>query len=132
MPSPRSLTTALFATLALAASACEGDITLVVGDGTLLIGVVTRGPTEPVCRPSVPCDAPFAAGFTVTRNGAPVASFRSGADGRFRVPLPAGGTYRVVPGPDAPLLAPGSQAREVVVLAGQVNQVELQFDTGIR
>jgi len=132
MPSPRSLATALFATLALAASACDGDITLVVGDGTLLIGLVTRGPTEPVCRPSVPCEAPFAAGFTVTRNGVPVASFRSGADGRFRVPLPAGGTYRVVPGADAPLLAPGSQAREVTVHAGQVNEVELQFDTGIR
>jgi hypothetical protein len=132
MPSPRSLATTLFATLALAASACDGDFTLVVGDGTVLIGLVTRGPTEPVCQPSVPCEAPFAAGFTVTRNGIPVASFRSGADGRFRVPLPAGGTYRVVPGPDAPLLAPGSQAREVVVQAGQVNEVELQFDTGIR
>ena len=132
MPPPRSLATAVFATLALAASACEGDITLVVGDGTLLIGIVTRGPTEPVCRPTVPCEAPFAAGFTVTRNGVPVSSFRSGTDGRFRVPLPAGGTYHVVPGPDAPLLAPGSQSHEVNVHAGQVNEVALQFDTGIR
>lgn len=132
MPSPRSVVTIIVASLALAASACEGDLTLVVGDGTLLIGIVTRGPTEPVCRPSVPCDAPFSAGFTVTRNGVPVSSFRSGADGRFRVALPAGGTYLVVPGPDAPLLAPGSQAREVAVRAGQVNEVALQFDTGIR
>ncbi len=132
MPSPRSVVTIIVASLALAASACEGDFTLVVGDGTLLIGIVTRGPTEPVCRPSVPCDAPFSAGFTVTRNGVPVSSFRSGADGRFRVALPAGGTYLVVPGPDAPLPAPGSQAREVAVRAGQMNEVALQFDTGIR
>ncbi len=132
MPSPRSLAVALFATLAIAGSACEGDFNLVVGDGTLLIGIVTRGPTEPACRTGVPCDAPFAASFTVTRDGHPVSSFRSGADGRFRVALPTGGSYRVVPGSDAPLIAPGSQSREVTVLAGQVNEVELQFDTGIR
>ncbi len=132
MPSPRCFAPIMFATLALAATACKGDFTLVAGDGTLLVGIVTRGPTEPVCRPSVPCDAPFSAGFTVTRNGIPVSSFRSGADGRFRVALPAGGTFLVVPGPDAPLLAPGSQGREVTVRAGQVNEVALQFDTGIR
>lgn len=132
MPAFRPLATSLIALLTLAGSACDGDVLIVVGDGTLLIGVVTRGPTEPVCQPAVPCDAPFAAGFTVTRNNLPVASFRSGADGQYRVALPTGGTYRVVPGPDAPLLQPESQAREVVVRAGQVNAVDLQFDTGIR
>jgi hypothetical protein len=48
------------------------------------------------------------------------------------VALPSGGEFRVVPEPDAPLLDPPSQARGVAVRAGEVNEVRLEFDTGIR
>ena len=132
MPRFRPLATSLLTILTLALPACEGNVFLLAANGTLLVGVVSRGPIEPVCRIGVPCDAPFAAGFTVTRDGRTVAAFRSGSDGRFRVELPEGGSYRVVPDADAPLLAPGAQAREVTVQAGVVNEVELAFDTGIR
>jgi hypothetical protein len=123
---------ALLAILALSAPGCDGDVLIVVGNGTLLVGVVTRGPVTPVCLPAVPCSAPFAAGFLVTRDGREVARFDSGADGRFSVALPSGGEFRVVPEPDAPILDPPSQARGVAVRAGEVNEVRLEFDTGIR
>ena len=130
MSASRRHAVALLSCLALAA--CEGDFFLVAGEGTLLVGVVTRSPTQPVCHPDVPCDAPFSSGFTATRDGRIVAAFHSGADGRFRVALPSGGTFRIVPGPEAPLLDPTIQSREVSVRAGEVNEVALQFDTGIR
>lgn len=123
---------ALLAVLALAVPACDGDVTIVVGNGTLLVGIVSRGPVTPVCVPGVPCSAPFAAGFLVTRAGRVVARFESGADGRFSVALPSGGEFRVMPEPDAPLLDPASQSRQVAVRAGEVNEVQLEFDTGIR
>lgn len=130
MPASCRHAVALLSCLAL--SACEGDFFLFAGEGTLLVGVVTRSPTQPVCHPDLPCDAPFSSGFTATRDGRVVAAFHSGADGRFRVALPAGGTFRIVPGPDAPLLEPTVQSREVSVREGEVNEVALQFDTGIR
>jgi hypothetical protein len=40
--------------------------------------------------------------------------------------------YVVVPGPDAPIMSPRAQAREVVVESNGVTTVVLHFDTGIR
>jgi hypothetical protein len=40
--------------------------------------------------------------------------------------------YLVVPGPDAPIISPRSQAKEVAVDANGTTTVLLQFDTGIR
>lgn len=113
----------------LLAIACAGNATIPL-DATLA-GTVRRGPITPVCRQGEPCDAPFAASFDVRLGARVVASFASGADGRFLVAVPAG-ELTVVPHADAPLMHPTSQARTVVTRAGARTEVELAFDTGIR
>ena len=52
-------------------------------------------------------------------------------EGRYRILLDPG-AYTVVPGPDAPLLAPESQRQDVTVGSGGPTEVVLPFDTGIR
>jgi hypothetical protein len=94
-------------------------------------GRVLRGPVTPVCIVDQPCYAPFAATFLVQQRGVTVTVFRSDSGGRFLVHL-APGAYTVVPGPDAPILSPASQARSVEVQADSLTSVELTFDTGIR
>jgi len=42
------------------------------------------------------------------------------------------GTYRIVPGFDAPIIAPTAQAKVVVVQPVGLTEVRLMFDTGIR
>jgi hypothetical protein len=98
---------------------------------TGLAGTVVRGPITPVCNTNASCSAPFSAGFSVDRNGVPVAHFRSDSDGHFAVTL-APATYHVTPDPDAPLIAPTSQIKTVTVLDSPVTTVTLDFDTGIR
>jgi len=90
-----------------------------------------RGPITPVCRIDVPCDAPFAAGFTVQRGGRPVAQFQSDSTGQFTVRLDPG-PYVVVPNADAPLIAPAAQSKAVTVGEIGLTSVRLTFDTGIR
>ncbi|MGD8496328.1 MAG: hypothetical protein PVF05_09080 [Gemmatimonadales bacterium] len=97
---------------------------------TRLEGIVLRGPTQPICLVDDPCEEPFAAGFTLRRNGFLVTRFESDAEGRFSVAA-APGDYVVVPDADAPILGPASQERDVTLGAG-VTTVELHFDTGIR
>ena len=96
-----------------------------------LVGTVLRGPVQPVCQVDVPCDAPFSASFTVQQGDRAVATFRSDSQGHFEVRL-AGGVYVVVPGPDAPIMLPRAQAKEVVVGSSGPTTVRLHFDTGIR
>jgi len=98
---------------------------------TMLVGTVVRGPVRPVCQVDVPCDAPFSAGFTVQQGGRVAASFRSDAQGHFDV-LVAPGRYVVVPNPDAPLMSPSAQAKDVIVGPSGATTVLLHFDTGIR
>jgi hypothetical protein len=118
---------ALFMMLA-ACAGCSGS------EGPLdtgLTGVVLRGPVTPVCEEDVPCDAPFAATFLVTRSGRGIATFASSSDGHFTVMLPPG-DYRIVPTADAPLLAPTAQGHDVVVGPVGLTTDTLLFDTGIR
>jgi hypothetical protein len=84
-----------------------------------------------VCQLTVPCDAPFSAGFTVQQGARTVAAFRSDPQGHFEVPL-APGMYMVVPNADAPLLSPKTQSKDVVVGSSGPTTVLLHFDTGIR
>jgi hypothetical protein len=98
---------------------------------TGLTGVVLRGPVTPVCQVETPCDAPFAAVFSVHQNARKISQFASDANGRFTVHLEAG-TYTIVPGPTAPILAPQSQVKSVQVLSSGLTEVRLEFDTGIR
>jgi hypothetical protein len=108
-----------------------GDVGLSINTDTGLVGIVLRGPTEPVCRAGDSCTAPFGAGFSVRQGDGVVVTFRSDASGRFEVHL-APGTYLVVPDADAPILSPVSQAKPVVVGAAGLTSVQLVFDTGIR
>jgi hypothetical protein len=98
---------------------------------TALAGTVVRGPIQPVCRVDLPCDVPFSANFTVQQGERVVARFRSDSEGRFDVQV-ARGTYLVVPGPDAPIISPSAQAKEVIVGSNGPTIVLLHFDTGIR
>ena len=98
---------------------------------TTLVGTVVRGPVQPVCQIAVPCDAPFSAGFTAQQGDRVVAAFRSDSQGHFEVRL-AAGMYLVVPNPDAPMISPRAQAKDVVVGASGPTTVVLHFDTGIR
>lgn len=116
----------------IAAIASAGCVNPIVGRDTGLIGVVVRGPIQPVCMANEPCDdAPFSAGFTVRQNDRVVARFRSDAEGRFEIRL-APGSYTIVPDSDAPLMQPSAQTKEVVVGAVGLTTVRLDFDTGIR
>lgn len=119
----------LIALAAIAACGSPAAPTLTTG----LTGTVTRGPIAPVCQVNVPCDAPFAAGFTVTgaATATIVAHFRSDADGRFTVYL-VPGPYRIVPDADAPIIAPTLQVKKVTVGRSGLSDVHLDFDTGIR
>jgi hypothetical protein len=116
--------------LALAAAGCD-YVAITITTDTGLVGIVVRGPVQPVCQAQTPCDAPFGASFTVEQNGRAVATFRSDAQGRFQVHL-APGSYLVVPGPDAPIISPSAQAKPVVVGPDGLTSVRLEFDTGIR
>lgn len=98
---------------------------------TGLAGTVRRGPVTPVCVLDVPCDEPFSASFTVRQGDRTVTTFRSDTQGRFETRIPPG-NYAVVPAPDAPIISPASQAKQVEVAAGGLTNVVLQFDTGIR
>ncbi len=120
----RLLTLALFCGIAgCGAPAAPGN--------TTLVGTVVRGPVQPVCQVGVPCDAPFSAGFAVQQEDRVVASFRSDTQGHFEVLL-APGRYVVVPNPDAPLMSPKAQAKDVMVGPSGPTTVVLHFDTGIR
>lgn len=100
------------------------------GDSTGLVGTVTRGPITPVCRVGVPCDAPLAASFTVTREQLVVAHFQSDTAGHYQVLL-APGAYTVAPDSGAPVW-PTGQAKQATVGASGLTHLDLQFDTGIR
>lgn len=112
-----------------AAAACDQPLSPTVDTG--LTGVVVRGPIAPVCEIDRPCDAPFSAAFDVYENTRRVAGFRSDAEGRFTVMIPAG-TYRIIPSADAPIIQPPSQVKTVEVRPVGLTQVRLEFDTGIR
>ena len=98
---------------------------------TGLVGTVVRGPVQPVCQVTVPCDAPFSANFTVQQADRVVATFHSDSQGHFEVRL-ASGTYVVVPSSDAPIISPRAQTKDVVVGSSRLTTVLLHFDTGIR
>jgi hypothetical protein len=94
-------------------------------------GQLRVGPTQPVCQPDVPCDAPLEAGFTIRQGGHVRARLHSDASGRFTVTLPTG-NYDVVLDPDTPGTALLPQTQPLAVGPDSVTTVVLVFDTGIR
>lgn len=97
---------------------------------TGIAGLATVGPTCPVERADSPCpDRPYEARITVWTGTTMVAETRSGADGRFFVLVPPG-EYRVV-GESGSTFPHGTETT-VTVVAGQMAEVALRFDSGIR
>ncbi len=97
-------------------------------------GHVLRGPMcgGPVSADN-PCpDQPFGALFYVLDSqGNQVAHFSTDEQGYFWIPL-LPGTYTIVPDKSAPLMSPSDQKKKVTVQVGELVQVTLTFDTGIR
>jgi hypothetical protein len=96
-----------------------------------LHGVVTRGPTQPVCQVGTPCSAP-AVGIELvfSRAGHVVARVRTGSGGRYAVRL-APGDYAVGVQPQ-PKIGTGLRPRTVRVPRGAPALVNFFVDTGIR
>jgi len=94
-------------------------------------GIVTRGPTQPVCRVGTPCTAPAVGAVLVfSRNGRVAARVRAGAGGRYSVRLPAG--YYSMRLAVQPQIGTGLRPREVHVHAGLFARLDFSIDTGIR
>jgi hypothetical protein len=93
-------------------------------------GIVTRGPTTPVCQVGKPCSEPAVGTVLVfSRAGTVAVRARAGAGGRY--------TARLVPGLYAVRVSPpqrigGLKPSQVRVRAGSPRRVDFQVDTGIR
>src|SRR4051794_12313464 len=97
---------------------------------TGLHGVVTRGPTTPVCQVGKPCSEPAVGTVLVFSRGGRVAGrVRAGAGGRYTARL-APGLYAVRVSP--PRHIGGLKPSQVRVTAGAPRRVDFQVDTGIR
>ena len=95
-----------------------------------LHGVVTRGPTTPVCQVGTPCSEPAVGTVLVfSRDGRVAARARAGAGGRYTVRLGAG-YYAVRISP--PQRIGGLKPQHVRVRMGVNGRVDFQVDTGIR
>jgi hypothetical protein len=96
-----------------------------------LRGVVTRGPTTPVCIETEPCEEP-AAGIILQfrRSGSLVAGVKTGPAGGYTVRLRPG-TYAVRTAL-APRVGMELTPRQVRVPRGRVARVDFSLDTGIR
>jgi hypothetical protein len=96
-----------------------------------LHGIVTRGPTEPVCRIGTPCTKPAVGALLVFSQGGRVAArVRAGAGGRYSVRLRPG-VYAVRLSP-VPRIGEGIRPREVHVVDRVFARVDFSIDTGIR
>jgi hypothetical protein len=97
-----------------------------------LQGLVTKGPTTPVCRVGRPCTAP-AQVTLLFRRTLPVARTyraRSGADGRYRIVLPPG--FYTVSTVEKIGLARNIRPVRVHVRTAHVDRLDFSIDTGIR
>lgn len=103
------------------------------GVGSGIVGVATMGPTCPVERdpPDPACaDRPYEGELVASRvDGGVSGTFRTDAEGRFNVSLPAGAyEIRSPEGQQLPWCAGGP----VEVVAGAWTRVDVSCDTGIR
>lgn len=94
-----------------------------------LQGVVTRGPTRPVCSASEPCTAPAARTGLIFIFGFRRWTTTTDARGRYRIALPPG-TYRVLLA--RPPAIGGIRPTRVLVPAGRFSTRNFTYDTGIR
>jgi hypothetical protein len=116
----------------LVLAACGGSsgatIPRLVDSG--LTGRVLLGPTCPVERIGHRCERPYQTSVAVYTLGPRqyIRTFRSAADGRFRVVLPAG-RYRLIGTRSGP---PDLRPVLVTVQLHRFTKIRIVFDTGIR
>jgi hypothetical protein len=92
-----------------------------------LYGVVTRGPTTPVCRAGVPCTAPYGHSTLVFSRLGVTRKVTTDTQGAYRVALPAGRwSLRVQ---DAHF---GWRPSTVTVPSARYAKLNVFVDTGIR
>ncbi len=98
---------------------------------TGIVGTVLIGPQCPVVREGEECpNKPYEADIDVyDGSGKLVAQVRSDANGEFFVAL-APGSYRLIP--RSPGALPFASPQDVTVIAGQMAQVAVSYDSGIR
>jgi hypothetical protein len=98
-----------------------------------IVGIVLLGPTcaQSDYATASPCLTPYAAQLVIVDgNGDKVASVASGPDGHFQITLPPGDyVVQPTPGPDG---NPSGTPVPVTVVDGQYEQVEIDYDTGLR
>ncbi len=98
-------------------------------------GVALVGPISPVDRPGVSNTAPLAgAVISIQRpnSGVEVARVVADQQGRFQINLPPG-TYRLVPlPPQSGALYPRGIPQTVTLAPGEMTQVTVMYDSGIR
>ena len=94
-----------------------------------LQGIVTKGPTSPVCRQSEPCNAPAQVTLLFQRAGR-TTRVRSTAAGRYRAILTPG--YYTVRTSERIGITPNIRPMRVHVRAGHVDRLNFSIDTGIR
>ncbi len=97
----------------------------------LLHGIVTRGPTMPVCQVGVPCSEPAPGAMLVfSHDGHVVARVRAGDRGRYSVRLRPG-SYAVRLAAQ-PRIGSGLAPRAITLSAVLSARVNFSIDTGIR
>jgi hypothetical protein len=108
---------------------CPEDCGTAASSG--ITGIIMLGPTCPVQRIGEVCERPYAATVVVKSAGSEITRFTSGDDGRFTVELPPG-TYELEPLTEGGAMLPRGAPQTVVVQAGQLTNVTITYDTGIR
>lgn len=92
--------------------------------GIVLVGPECRRPSE-----ASPCIVPYAARLVILDpDGRVVGEVTSGPDGTFRIELPPG-DYVVQPSPGGDPF-PRAEARSVTVVAGEMSEVEVNYERG--
>lgn len=123
----RRFSLGLFPVLALLA--CDAPT---AADTTGLRGLVTVGPTRPVCLPDVPCEESVSATLEVHQGSRLLRVFTSDERGLYSLALPPG-DYVVVPRPGGPI--PFAESQQIAVRVERVPGLtvqDLRFSTGLR
>ena len=120
----KALGFAILGTLVLGGGSASG------GTATGLKGKVMRGPTQPVCRITEPCEEP-AKGVTLvfSRAGKVVARAKTNQKGWYRVTLRPG---RYTVRSNNTVLSRGLSPRSATVPKASVKRLDFDIDTGIR
>lgn len=96
-----------------------------------LHGVVTRGPTTPVCKVGVPCSKPAPGAVIIfSREGRKPVNVHVGAGGRYSVDLPPG--YYTVRLGTSPRIGVRIRPAHARVTPGVNARLNFSIDTGIR